>query len=210
MPTSKRIDGDYNITTLNPADNVTVQTHTLEVRGNLDVTGNLTYINVEELNIRDPFIVLNSSNTSSYESNSGILTHKTATDFAGLRYNNNTSQWEVSTSTSASGETGTWIVLATGNVVMGAAGSNTQIQFNTDGSFDAVSDFSFEKTQQKLTLQGHQIFGNIGSAPTAVANSLALYHRQESSGGTGLWYRTTTSGDELVSRRKAIVFSIIF
>jgi hypothetical protein len=210
MPTSKRIDGDYNITTLNPADNVTVQTHTLEVRGNLDVTGNLTYINVEELNIRDPFIVLNSSNTGSYESNSGILTHKTATDFAGLRYNNNTSQWEISSSTSASGETGTWNTLATGNVVMGAAGSNTQIQFNTGGSFDAVSNFSFEKTQQKLTLQGHQIFGNIGNAPAAVANSLALYHRQESSGGTGLWYRTTISGDELVSRRKAIVFSIIF
>ena len=66
MATYKRIDGDYAITTLNSADNVTITTHTLEVVGNLDVSGNLTYINVTELNIQDPFILLNASNTGTY------------------------------------------------------------------------------------------------------------------------------------------------
>jgi hypothetical protein len=39
MPTTKRIDGDYTISTLNDADNVVVNTHTVDINGNLDVVG---------------------------------------------------------------------------------------------------------------------------------------------------------------------------
>ena len=37
MTTYKRIDGDYNITTINSNDNVNVTTNTLNIYGNLDV-----------------------------------------------------------------------------------------------------------------------------------------------------------------------------
>lgn len=209
MPSYKRIDGDYVITTLNNDDDVIVNTNTLKINGNLDVVGNLTYINVDELNVKDPFIVLNASDTGSFAANSGVLTHVTSSNFAGIRYSEDTDEWQVSSNTSASGETGNWIPIATGNT--NAAGSNTEIQFNDGGSaFGASANLTFDKTTNKLTLQGHQIFGNIATAPDAVANAVAVYHNAEGSGGTGLYVKSPTVEDELVSKSKAIVFAIIF
>jgi hypothetical protein len=210
MATYKRIDGDYNITTVNPVDNVNITTHTVNVYGNLDVVGNVTYINVDELNIRDPFILLNSSNTASYAANSGILTHRTASDFAGLRWNNTSAQWEVSSSTDTTGETGSWQAIVTGNTLPGAAGSNTEVQFNNAGSFGASTAFVFDQATDKLGLQGHIVLGNIATAPAATANSAALYHNEIGSGGTGVYVKTPAVEDELVSKTKAIVFGIIF
>lgn len=208
MATYKRIDGDYAITTLNSADNVTITTHTLEVVGNLDVSGNLTYINVTELNIQDPFILLNASNTGSYASNSGVLTHTAASTFAGIRYNATATQWEVSSSTDTTGLTGTWSVIATGNATV--AGANTEVQFNDGGSFGGNANLTFDKAVSKLTVQGHMVLGNIGATPASTANSAALYNKLEGSGGTGVYVKSPTVDDELVSKSAAIVFAIIF
>ena len=209
MTTYKRIDGDYYIQTIDPPiQKVYIDTDTT-VTGNLTVQGNLTYINVDELNITDPFILLNASNTGSYSSNSGVLTHITSSTFAGIRYSDDTGQWELSVNTSSSGETGTWTPISTGAAVT-PGGANTNIQFNDGGSFGGNANLSFDYAASKLTLQGHEVFGNIGTAPSAVANSVAVYHNAEGSGGTGLYIKSTTTEDELVSKAKAIVFSIIF
>lgn len=209
MTTYKRIDGDYYIQTIDPPiQKVYIDTDTT-VTGNLTVQGNLTYINVDELNITDPFILLNASNTGSYSANSGVLTHITSSTFAGIRYSDDTGQWELSVNTSSSGETGTWVPISTGAAVT-PGGANTNIQFNDSGSFGGNASLSFDYADSKLTLQGHEVFGNIGTAPSAVANSVAVYHNAEGSGGTGLYIKSTTTEDELVSKAKAIVFSIIF
>ena len=208
MATYKRIDGDYAITTLNSADNVTITTHTLEVVGNLDVSGNLTYINVTELNIQDPFILLNASNTGSYASNSGVLTHTAASTFAGIRYNATATQWEISSSTDTTGLAGTWSAIATGNATV--AGSNTQVQFNDGGSFGGNANLTFDKATSKLTVLGHLVLGNIGTTPSSTANAAALYNKAVGSGGTGVYVKSSTVDDELVSKSAAIVFAIIF
>ena len=111
MKTVKRINGDYNITTIGASDNVNVTTNTLNVTGNLEVTGNLTYIDTETLQIQDPVIVLNKGDT--YAANAGIVTHKTSNTFAGLRWSNSAGAWQTSTSTDEAGETGTWVNIST-------------------------------------------------------------------------------------------------
>ena len=208
MATYKRIDGDYAITTLNSADNVTITTHTLEVVGNLDVSGTLTYINVTELNIQDPFILLNASNTGSYASNSGVLTHTSVSTFAGIRYNATATQWEISSSTDTTGLTGTWSAIATGNATV--AGANTQVQFNDGGSFGGNANLTFDKATSKLTVLGQMVLGNIGTTPSSTANAAALYNKAVGSGGTGVYVKSSTVDDELVSKSAAIVFAIIF
>ncbi len=210
MSTYKRIDGDWSISTLNALDNVNITTHTVKIFGNLDVGGNVTYINVDELNIRDPFILLNSSNTATYASNSGILTHRTTSDFAGLRWSNTTAQWEISSSTDDTGETGTWQAIATGNVVSGAAGANTEVQYNNAGAFGASAAFVFDESANLLAVTGPIALGNIGSAPAAVANSAALYNAAVGEGDTGVYVKSATVDDELISRKKAIFYSLIF
>lgn len=213
MNTKKRIDGDYYIETINTEDRVYINTNTMEVDGNLVVSGNITYINTEILDVKDPFIVTNSSNTSTYASNAGLLTHKTASTFAGIRYNTTDNKWEISTSTSSTGETGTWDEIGTA-AAGSVAGANTQVQFNNEGSFGASANFTFTDTSQL------NVAGNINltaglqladsAAPGSVANTTVLYGNVAGSGGTGVYFVDGSTADELVSKSKAIVFGIIF
>jgi hypothetical protein len=205
MATYKNVSNDYIITVNDGAGNVIIN-------GNLNVEGNVTYIETTELEVLDPFIILNVSNTpgniNSYYSNSGILTHKTSSDYAGLRFNKNTGNWEISASTGPTGETGSWSPIVSG--IVGAAGNNTQIQYNDNGNFGANANFTFDSTTSKFTLQGHEVLGNIGVAPMAVSNSVAVYHNAIGGGGTGLYVKSAIVEQEVVSKNRAIVFGIIF
>lgn len=207
MATYKRIDGDYNIISINTEDDVIIDTNTVRVLGNLDVEGNLTYINVAELNVKDPFIVLNSSNTGTYPSNSGVLTHTAVSTFAGIRYDRDAGQWEVSSSTDATGLTGTWSPLSTGGAIGGA---NTFVQFNDSGFFGGNANFAFDKATSKVTITGQMVLGNINTTPTATSNSVALYNKQVGSGSTGVYVRSSTVDDELISATQAKKFALIF
>lgn len=201
VSTYKNTSGDYTITIADGLGNMTVN-------GNLTVAGNVTYIDVSELIIQDPFIVLNASNSNVYLSNSGVLTHTTSTSYAGIRYNKTAGQWQVATNSSADGITGDWTNIATGNA--GVAGSNTQIQFNNDMNFGASANLAFDKSNSKLFLQGHLALGNIGSAPLSVANATVMYSNTVGAGGTGVYVKSTSVDNELVSNYKAIVYGIIF
>jgi hypothetical protein len=234
MPSTKRIDGDYQITTLNNDDNVIISTNTVVVDGNLDVdglseftgnvaitgnlavTGNITYINVTELNVTDPFILVNASNTGSYSANSGLLTHITSNTYAGIRYSSTQDVWELSLSTDTQGTAGTWLPIVAGEVLTQAAGNITEIQFNggvsgnIDKSLAASANFKYDAANLQLTLNSAMVYGNIGNAPAAVANSVAVYHKQATDGGSGLYVKSTTTDSELVTNQTAILLSIIF
>jgi hypothetical protein len=205
MATHKRVDGTYYIETINNVDNVEITTHTVKVFGNLDVQGNITYIDTTELDITDPFITLAANNTGLY-SNVGILAQKSSgpNTYASLRWNTTSGTWQVSPDNS------TFVNIATGNVATTPGGANTNIQFNNVGSFGGNVNYSFDVANAQVILQGHQVFGNIATAPSAVANSVAVYHNITGSGGTGLYVKSPLVQDELVSKSKAIVFAIIF
>lgn len=208
MTTYKRIDGDYYIQTIDPpVQKVYIDTDTT-VTGNLTVQGNLTYINVSELNVTDPFILVNASNTGTYQSNSGLLTHKTASDYAGIRYNDDSGSWELSTSTGASGTTGTWTPIVSAGSI--AAGANTEIQYNDGGALGANAAFAFDYATSRLTINGTTAIGYKSVPPATVANSATLVANVPGSGGTGLYFNNNSNQDELISKSKAIVFSIIF
>jgi hypothetical protein len=209
MTTYKRIDGDFYIQTINPPEQkVYIDTDTT-VTGNLVVQGNLTYINVSELNVTDPFILVNASNTGTYQSNSGLLTHKTSSDYAGIRYNDNSGSWELSTSTGTSGTTGTWTPIATGSTVT-PGGANTNIQFNDGGTFGGNAAFAFDYATSRLTINGTTALGYSSVPPTSVANTATMVANIPGSGGTGIYFNNNSNQDELISKSKAIVFSIIF
>lgn len=205
MATHKRVDGTYYINTVNSDDNVEITTHTVKVFGNLDVEGNVTYINTTELDITDPFITLAANNTGSY-SNVGILTQKTSgpATYASLRWNTTSGTWQISP------DNVTFANIASGNTATLPGGVSTNIQFNNVGAFGGNVNFSFDTANARVTLQGHQAFGNTATAPAAVANCVAVYHNVQGSGGTGLYVKSAAVQDELVSKSKAIVFAIIF
>lgn len=201
MSAYKRVDGDYVITSINDTDNVVIQTNTVKIEGNLDVVGNITYIESTELEISDPFITLAANNNGGY-SNVGILAqyNNSPNTYASIRFNVSSNQWEYSD------DNVTFNTFSSASV----AGSNTQVQFNDSGAFGANINLTFDKATSTLAIGGYQNFKITGSTPSAPANGFALYANATGSGGTGAFIKSADVDDELVSKAKAIVYSIIF
>jgi hypothetical protein len=205
MSTYKNISGDWEITVENGIGNVIIN-------GNLDVIGNITY--VDELEVNDAFIVVAGNNTGAVTS-MGLVAQKTINTFAGLRFNSTANAWQISTTVNVDGSPigNTYANIMTGGGSAFVAGANTEIQFNNNGNFGASANLAFDFSANKLTVQGHQVLGNIGSSPSATANSVTLYNKAQGQGGTGLYVVGTTptiADDELVSLTKARLLAIIF
>ena len=203
MATVKTTSGDYTITV---ADGLGL----LTINADLDVVGNITYINSTELKVTDPFITVAANNNGAIQS-MGLVAQKTTTTFAGLRFNTVTGDWEISDSVDDNGgPIQPYQPIAYGNIVATPAAPVNSVQFNNAGAFGGNSRFTFDVTNSKLGITGQVVLGNINTTPTATANSAALYNATEGSGGTGVYVRSTTVDDELCSKTKAIVFGIIF
>jgi hypothetical protein len=215
MTTYKRVDGDYTIFSINDNDNVIIDTNTVKIYGNLDIVGNLTYIETTELIVDDPFITVAGNNAGIIANatfqQQGLVTQTSSATYAGLRFNNGTLTWQISPSVDANGApiTAYSDITSTSSAANPGAPENA-IQFNVANVFTGSGNLLFDTGNAKLTLTGHEVFGNIVTAPTTVANSVALYHNAQGSGGTGLYVKSFTVEDELVSKAKAIVFAIIF
>ena len=202
MATVKTTSGDYTITV---ADGLGL----LTINADLDVVGNITYINSTELKVTDPFITVAANNNGAIQS-MGLVAQKTTTTFAGLRFNTVTGDWEISDSVDDNGgPIQPYQPIAYGNIVATPAAPVNSVQFNNAGAFGGNSRFTFDVVNSKLGITGQLVLGNIATIPAATANSAALYNDTEGAGGTGVYVRSTTVSDELISKRKAIVYSLV-
>ena len=201
MATYKNISSDWYIS-------VDSGVGTIYVDGNLDVAGNITF--VSELAVNDAFIIVAANNTGTVTSMGLVATRVANTSFAGLRYDATANAWQISTSVSANGApVAAYANIATGTATV--AGANTQVQFNDSGAFGATANLTFDKSINQLTITaGSQRLGNIGSAPAAVANSAVLYNLAPDLGASGVYARTSSTQDELITAVRARLFSIIF
>jgi len=181
---------------------------TIYVDGNLDVAGNITF--VSELAVNDAFIIVAANNTGTVTSMGLVATRVANSSFAGLRYDSTANAWQISTSVSANGAPiASYANISTGGATAG--GANTQVQFNDGGAFGATANLTFDKSINQLTITaGSQRLGNIGAAPAAVANSAVLYNLAPDLGASGVYARTTSTEDELITAVRARLFSIIF
>lgn len=203
--TYKNINSDYYV-------NVNNGNGIMTVNGDLDVTGNITY--VSELNVNDAFIVVAGNNTGTV-TDMGLVAQKTSNAWAGLRFNTTANAWQISSSVTLNGSpVAAYANIATGSTTIG--GANTQIQFNDGGVFGATANLTFDKTLNKLSLTGYEVLGNIGTAPTQTANSVTIYTNGPDSGNTGVYIvgtngaNTVTSDGELINATRARLYSIIF
>lgn len=182
-------------------------TGTMTVNGNLNVNGNVT--SVSDIAVNDAFIVVAANNTGTV-TEMGLVAQKNLANWAGLRFDSSSNAWQISSSVDFNGAP----IAAYSNIASGGtstvAGANTQIQFNQAGMFGANGNLTFDYSANKITLNGHLALGNIGSTPAPVANSVVVYNKAVGAGGTGIYAISSSVDDELVSKSKAIVFSIIF
>lgn len=204
MATYKNISDDWYIT-------LDGGVGTIYVDGNLDVTGNITY--VSEIAVNDAFIVVAANNVGTVNDMGLIATVNANTGtYAGLRFDVTSNAWQISSSVYANGAPiSAYANLASGGT--GIPGGNVnEIQINNGaGSFSANASLSYDIANNKLTLSGYQVLGNIGTTPTNVANSVIIYNNAPGAGSTGLYVTgNTVPADEVISLTRARLFSIIF
>jgi hypothetical protein len=201
MATVKNTSDDYTITVANGLGLLTIN-------ADLDVVGNITYIDSSELRVTDPFITVAYDNNGAIQS-MGLVAQKSTTTYAGLRFNTVAGDWELSPAVAANGAPITaYSTISTGGAAPGLPFNS--VQFNGAGTFTGNSAFTFDAGNAKVNITGQLVLANIVSTPATTPDVAALYNKQVGSGGTGVYVISSAVNDELVSKTKAIVFGIIF
>ena len=184
MSTYKTTSGDFTLTCDNGNGVFTINAQTL-------FAGNVTY-------------TFPSISTSAFitvaANNTGAITDM------GLLAQTGVSAWQVSSNVYGNGNP----ITAYANIGSTAAGANTNIQFNNDGVFGGNTNLSYDYANSALTLNGHEVLGNIGTAPSAPSNAVAIYNNAVGDGATGVYVISSNVDDELISATQARKFSIIF
>jgi hypothetical protein len=203
MPAYKNISSDWYIS-------VDGGVGTVYIDGSVNITGNVSY--VSDLAVNDAFIIVAANNTGTVQEMGLVATKVANSAYAGLRFDVGANAWQISSSVHANGAPiSAYQTLSSGG--SGIPGGNiNDVQINSgSGTFAANGSFRYDIANTRLTLAGHQILSNIGSAPTAVANSVAIYNNAPGSGQTGLYVTgNTIATDEVISLTRAKLYSIIF
>jgi len=218
MSTHKRINGNYDITTLGASDVVTISSSAVTVTGNLTVSGTQTTVNSQDTDIQDRVIVLNKGEAGAGVTGgtSGLEVDRGSSTNSRIVYDESNDKWSIDNGSGsltpiASSASGLGLENVVEDTIPQLGGSldvngesivsasNGNVVIAPDGTGILHVDGSAVRLQ------------NEGSDPTGQSGYTTVYSKVAGSGGTGLYTVTdTTTADELVSKSKAVVFGIIF
>lgn len=211
MSLQKNITSDWTIYSVNRNDRVIFDTNVVVINGNLDVRGNTTVISTTDTAIRDNKIILNDGEAGAGVSagTAGIEVDRGSLANVSVLWNETTDTWQLTEDGSTfvnivATSTGLTNLVDDPNPTLGA---NLQV-----GSFWVVStgNVRLDPTDSLLInapvrLQYQPAF------PTAISGENYLVGATPSTGGSGVFIINAEAGQqELVTKSKAIVFSLIF
>jgi hypothetical protein len=213
---SKTIKSSGNIT-LSANNTVFVETN-LTVAGNLAINGTTTSVNTTNTNITDRVITLNKGEAgpgvTSPSPYSGIEVDRGTEANVQLRWNETLEYWEISDKdgnfaeiTTAAGGGG--YLTAVVDDLSPELGANLDLN-NKD--IEGIGNINITGT---IDATGNITGGNLQTAGSLVvglgtANELEIYAQPVGLSGTGIWYTNAVETAELISKKKAIIYSIIF
>jgi hypothetical protein len=189
MPSTKRLNGTY-----------TIDSTDVYLTGNLNVAGVYNTTTVDNTTIKDRDITLNSGETgwgvggNANPQTSGLYVDRGLTGNVAIRFNEVTDIWELT----EDGDTYEHILTS------GATGGT--------GLEHIVEDLSPQLGGNLETNGFHIQFDQTTYVPTANVNNTKIYAGNVQSAGSGIYVvnsETEAGGDELVTKSKAIVFSLI-
>jgi len=214
---SKMIKSSGNIT-LSANNTVFVETN-LTVAGNLAINGTTTSVNTTNTDITDRVITLNKGETGPGVTGpnpySGIeVARGDSSAKATLRWNETLKIWEISD------EDGNFSQITTS---AGGGGYLTAVVDDTSPELGANLDLNNKNVEGAgniningaIDTTGNITGGNLQTAGSLVvglgtANELEIYAQPVGLSGTGIWYTNAVETAELISKKKAIIYSIIF
>jgi hypothetical protein len=180
MSSTKRISGDYTIQTLNNGDKINLNSSMVVVNGNLFVTGDSQTVVSTDTAITDHVIVLNHGVATPNPLGANIIVDRGSSANVSIAWDEGKSAW---------------------------VGTNDGItyQYVLMGSTPAANVYSDPSPtlSANLNLNGHTIYSPAGA--------VQIFANTANSGGSGVYVtNSVATGAELVTKAKAIAFSIIF
>ena len=178
----------------------TLDTTDVYLTGNLHVLGVYDTTNVTNTNVEDKDIALNVGEAGAgvggaSPSQSGIIVDRGSLPNVALRWNEIYDKWELTTTDS------------------GNSASFSNIATSSTSGITAVVQDTSPRLGGNLITNGFNVQLQsllTANPPTAVASNVILYSDTVGSAGSGLFVvNSGTASDELVTKSKAIVFSII-
>ena len=183
MSTIKRISGPYTIQTLNPTDQINLDTPTVFINGNLVVTGNSQSIVSTDTAINDHTITLNNGVTTPNPLGANIVVARSASGSPAnvfISWNETVKAWQV--------YNGTMVA----NIATSASSGIANVYADSAPTLSA-----------NLNITGERIY--------STSANVQLYMNTPGSGGTGLYItNASTTGAEMVTKSKAVAYSIVF
>ena len=211
MSKTQRVTGNL---TVDPTGDFIVLSDT-QITGNLTVTGTETSISTTNSTIKDRQIVLNQGEagagiTGRY---AGIEVERGSLDNTWLVFDENDDKWKISYDGGSS-----FVVFVSSATGLTTVVDDTSPELGGDldiNGFNIVSTVSNENIEiipngtGTLSVQA-AIKLTDQSAPTQVSNSTLIYSAAQTGGGSGVYFVDSAVSGELVSRKKAVLYGLIF
>ena len=216
MSIIKNVSGPYTINTINHNDPIILDSNVVIIKGNLQIVGNSTVVNTSNTTIKDNFITLNDGELSSGVSAgfAGIQVDRGLDIDVDIRWNESSNNWQITND-------GTTYY----NVVATTTG-NTRLVDDFLPTLSANLDVNAYAITNNLSatiifdpIDAVNIFGNVTilKIPTgAIANtypdSVTVSASNVGTGGSGIFVTNDEgiTNQELITKAKAVVYSIIF
>lgn len=212
MSIIKNVGSSYTINTINHDDPIILDSNIVIIRGNLTVMGNTETITTSNTIISNTEIVLNGGTVGSPVLDAALVVERGTSPDVKVKWNETDDVWQITND----GITYYNIVATTtGNTrlvddALPQLGANLNTANYTITNYDG--DNVYIDPTQNLQLDGNIQLKKFETTPDIVSNYNILSASNVSTGGTGLFV-TNDEGvvnQELISKSRAIVYSIIF
>jgi len=205
MAVVNNLNTDFLITTkMNPSANITLQSATVYIDGDLQVGGNSLAIAKTDLEVTDNLITLNKGETGAGVTlgTAGIEVDRGSASTVRLRYNETGDVWQIKNDVSTYGN----IVKSLSSLTTLVDDTNPTLVANLDVAAFTISSESTDYVKFDTNLAVR----HSSTAPSAVAGHTAIYAQTPVVGKSGLYITNTTDADRQVSTvRNSAVYSLV-
>jgi hypothetical protein len=214
MSIIKNASGPYVIRTINASDPIILDSGNVIINGNLFARGSSTTISTTNTDIYDNTITLNKGVTGSPILNAGISVVRGTSPNVEVRWNEGTQNWQITNDGSVYYDI---VATTTGNTRL-VDDANPQLGANLNTANFAIRNNNgslvYIDPTDALRVDGNIQIKKVPNFPTpsVVTDYNVLVSSNVGTGGTGL-YITNDEGitnQELISKSRAVVYSIIF
>ena len=220
MASVKKLSGNLIIQTpfkTGVNSNITLDTDTVYITGNLWVRGNTSEIASNTLSITDNIITLNDGETgngvTSLGSTSGVVIDRGTAPGGNvqLRWNETTKTWQVSGVVAGSpGDGSQYVNLSASSTGLTTVFDDKAPVFGGNLNVNGFTIYANSASTSYVTLQGALQLKQANITPAAATGSTVFYASDTGAGQAGVFVvNPASTNEELITKRRALGFSLI-